>query len=188
MVENISEKIEMCKELVELGEQNGLILIRNYDVLDARDECAKEMEDKNFHLDEIDDDVLTLYSLCNRVRNYEWVSFHDLSEDINECWYEARYGANKISGIKLISVVKKINAVYGIKNPKKYPNKVAFGWNNAFNKENPKPYLYGCIRNYLKDNGVEVSDDEAKYIAGVKKDPMYKEWLEVRRMEGYTRG
>ena len=70
------------------------------------------------------------------------------------------YGGNPF--FDFLTLVKQINAFYGIDNPNKAPNKVAYGWNFCIEKGSPrdgykgsKLYLWGCIKNYLIQNGIE---------------------------------
>ena len=67
-------------------------------------------------------------------------------------------------------LVELINDYFEIENPYKAPNKIAYGWNFSLKKgfEAFRPYLYGCIRNYLNRNGVEFKTIELQKICHLR--------------------
>lgn len=182
-IPNLEARTEKVQDLVDKAEKFGKVLLRDYDAQDLENECWDEIRRWLDEGSEHDEDIVKAYHLTKKLRKFERVTFFSLVETFNEICHEGRYGANHISGVKLIPFVETINAIYCVENPTRYSNKVAFSWNNAFNKNNPRAYMSGCIRNYLKENNVEISKDEAKMIVGLKQDPMYTEWIEVRRYQ-----
>ena len=50
-----------------------------------------------------------------------------------------------------LDLVRMVNAWWDITGEKP-ANRIAWGWEKALEKDNPRAYLYGCIRNYLKRN------------------------------------
>ena len=67
-------------------------------------------------------------------------------------------------------LVEMVNAWFEIDNPYKAPNKIAYGWQFAVKKgfDSFRPYLFGCIRNYLKKNDVEYTNLELQIICSLK--------------------
>ena len=168
-------EIEKCKELLENIEKFGYCK-NEYDFVNSLKEETTEFIAENGKNEDVVEALGLSLTLLVRAQKY-FVTYHELSEDIGYAQHEGRHsrkGFTSTSAFALIPVVKKINAMYCIEKPTKAPNKVAFGWNYAFSKDNPRAYLYGCIRNYLKDNGVEFTDDEVKMMVGFKKDPFYE--------------
>ena len=174
------EEISKCEKILENIEKFGYVK-NDFDfVKSLNDETWEIIQSKDYKSKDINDDVMKAYlisaTLCNMATKC-FIPYYDISQDIYEAKYEGqltRKGCNTLSGIKMIDVVKKINAIFCIENPTKAPNKVAFGWNYAFTKEHPIGYLLACIRNYLKENNAEFTEDEIKMIVGLKKDPFYK--------------
>lgn len=67
-----------------------------------------------------------------------------------------------------LELIKALNDFYNIE-PKKAPNRLAFGWEKCREKSYPDKYLASIIRNYLKDNGV-FDNNEWLNIIGLKYD------------------
>ena len=174
-------EILKCEDALEKIEKFGYVLVKDYDIFDIYEKSwniIKEAMDNNA---EIDKQTIRAYNLSKKINETKCVTFYELSCEITEIQScNAKWGATSLSGMDLIPFVEKINAIYCIENPNKYPNKVAFGWNNAFNKSNPRAYLFGCIKNYLHQNSVEFDEEEIKYLTGIKQDPMYIDWVENR--------
>lgn len=63
-----------------------------------------------------------------------------------------------------LDLVKDLNSYYDIEEPTKAPNRVAFGWNKAYEKTHSEKYLYACIRNYLQDNGADFTTKDLQSI------------------------
>lgn len=66
--------------------------------------------------------------------------------------------------------VEGINSYYEIKEPYKPSNKIAFGWNFALQKGSKafRPYLLGCVRNYLNKNNVEWEMKDLQKICNLR--------------------
>lgn len=177
-------EILKCEDALEKIEKFGYVLVKDYDIFDIYKKSWNIIKEAMDNDAEIDKQAIRAYTLSKKIDENKCVTFYELSCEITEIMScNAKWGATMQSGMDLIQFVKKINAIYCIENPNKYPNKVAFGWNNAFSKSNVRPYLYGCIKNYLKQNNVTFDEEEIKYLVGLKQDPMYKEWLENRRFK-----
>lgn len=63
-----------------------------------------------------------------------------------------------------LDLVKELNSYYDIAEPNKAPNKVAYGWNKAYEKTHSEKYLYACIRNYLQDNDADFTTKDLQSI------------------------
>ena len=67
-------------------------------------------------------------------------------------------------------LVKMVNAYWKIKTPSKPVNKVAYGWKFSMSKaegrlgyysKNWRLYMFGCIKNYLKREGIEFTKEDS---------------------------
>lgn len=81
---------------------------------------------------------------------------------VDDCGYNAFYDMKEL--------VEMVNAWFEIEKPYKAPNKIAYGWKFALDKgfNSFRPYLYGCIRNYLNKNNVEFTTLELQIICCLK--------------------
>ena len=92
------------------------------------------------------------------------VSIHAMHDLVYfKLWSASREGeTNRFFDFK--ELVEMINCYFEIKNPYKPSNKIAYGWNFALTKDNFRPYLFGCIRNYLRKNDVEFETSDLQKI------------------------
>lgn len=97
-----------------------------------------------------------------RIYNSSKIDLFALSRVFDRAFYQDGYCRN--SFFEFMNLVVGLNAYYRISNPTKAYNKVAYGWDKGLKKTQSKTYLYVCIENYLKDNGVKV---EAKDLRGI---------------------
>lgn len=111
--------------------------------------------------------ISELYSVLEdyediKIYNSSKVDLFALNRVFDRAFYQDGYCRN--SFFEFINLVEGLNAYYRISNPTKAYNKVAYGWDKGLKKTQSKTYLYVCIENYLKDNGVKV---EAKDLRGI---------------------
>lgn len=72
-------------------------------------------------------------------------------------------------------LVEQLNCYYGIEEPYKAPNKIAYGWNFCMEKgdghyfcKRQRAYLFACIRNYLQKNDVDFKMSDIQKVVGLK--------------------
>lgn len=111
--------------------------------------------------------IAELYSVLEeykdiKIYNSSKVDLFALNRVFDRAFYQDGYCRN--SFFEFMNLVEGLNAYYRISNPTKAYNKVAYGWDKGYKKTESKTYLYVCIENYLKDNGVKV---EAKDLRGI---------------------
>lgn len=89
-------------------------------------------------------------SLCERLTVYKPFQESDIYGLIQFItWSDDKYNNFYFDCLNLVNMV---NAYWDITGEKP-ANRIAWGWEKCREKDNPKAYLYGCIRNYLKRNG-----------------------------------
>lgn len=103
----------------------------------------------------------------------DYASLFNMNQTVNHLYTCLLYGDDyklEKSFFKFLQLVKWINAYFKIGDPYKAPNKIAYGWKFALDKGAKafRPYLYGCIRNYLNKNGVEWKTIELQKICALK--------------------
>lgn len=73
-------------------------------------------------------------------------------------------GYSNNSFYDFLKFIKQLNSFYDIAEPNIAPNRVAFGWDKAYERTHSRKYLYACVRNYLNDNGVEFETRDLQTI------------------------
>jgi len=103
-----------------------------------------------------------------------WNSIHRMESIVRCIWQEAgKLNADEFFNFK--ELVERINAFFKIEEPYKAPNKIAYGWNFSLKKgyQAFRQYLFACIRNYLRKNGVEFETSDLQKICCLREiDPV----------------
>ena len=100
------------------------------------------------------------------------VSIHAMNDKVRYLWESSQQGSDN-EFFEFKELVEMINCFYEISEPYKASNKIAYGWNFALAKDNFRPYLFGCIRNYLRKNDVEFETSDLQKICCLRDiDPM----------------
>lgn len=100
------------------------------------------------------------------VKNYRsaYVDLESLHGTFTHPFFMEHTGYSNNPFYDFLDLVKELNSYYDIAEPNKAPNKVAYGWNKAYEKTHSEKYLYACIRNYLQDNDADFTTKDLQSI------------------------
>ena len=113
---------------------------------------------------------LTEMEYINKYKIYTttMVSLFTMNGLVRHIWEMDSSGYHNNPFFDFQKLVKRINCYWKIENPTKAPNKVAWGLKFCLEKGDKscfykgcRLYLFGCIRNYLKQNGINFTKEES---------------------------
>ena len=120
--------------------------------------CKKSMKAERFEQLEKDlkicqEEIVPLAKNLKQYRAFQESQIHDLARALSNPY-------NKKDNLyyDFRDLVCMVNAYWDITGEKP-ANRIAWGWSQCRDKDNPQAYLYGCIRNYLKRNGKFDKDE-----------------------------
>ena len=118
---------------------------------------------------EIFDEIKEELSYCSRtIYKNQYNSIANIFFKFDQIKGTDYNGYSQDTFYMFLDYVKLINSYYDIAEPNKPANKIAWGWNKAWQKNKSKPYLFACIRNYLQANKVSFKVSEIQKICGLK--------------------
>ena len=101
------------------------------------------------------EEILPLAENLKQYRSFQESDLHCLISNLT-VWEVNNKNKNFYYDFK--KLVNMVNAYWDITGEKP-AHRLAWGWEKAMEKDNPRAYLYGCIRNYLKRNGKFDKDE-----------------------------
>lgn len=91
-----------------------------------------------------------LLPLAENLNQYKSLQDTDIWDLISQLTIWTNANSDELY-FKFKDLVNMVNAYWNITDEKP-ANRIAWGWSKCREKDNPRAYLYGCIRNYLKRN------------------------------------
>lgn len=110
------------------------------------------------HKEEIKYGVEVIIPLAKKLLQYRCFQESDIHCLISNLTVWEVNNKNKNFYYDFKKLVNMVNAYWDITDEKP-AHRIAWGWEKAMEKDNPRAYLYGCIRNYLKRNGKFDKDE-----------------------------
>lgn len=98
------------------------------------------------------EEIIPLAKNLHQYRAFQESDIHHLISELTV------WRVNEDNYYDFRDLVCMVNAYWDITGEKP-ANRIAWGWSQCSSKNNPKAYLYGCIRNYLKRNGKFDKDE-----------------------------
>ena len=98
------------------------------------------------------------------------VTIHEMNGVLRGLWDKECSGYSNNAFYDFQTLVKYVNAYWQIETPYKPANKIAYGWKfsmekadtkNGYYSKSWKLYMWGCIKNYLKRNGIDFNKEES---------------------------
>ena len=162
-------------------EKYGYLKTAEYKTLrDYRATLEKHIEDEDFIefikedssnpelIDTMFEEAKAEYETVKYLPMYDThISLVTLHDNVSHMFWNQDKYAKYPDNWMMKAFVDRINAYFEVETPYKTSYRIGYGWNFAFKKNNFRPYLYGCIRNYLQKNEVEFDIVDVKKICGL---------------------